>query len=245
MPTARRLVAGSPIAVLRLFAIIVTVGAVLVACTEQPPRFDVPPPSLAPHYTVLVTVSGTPSLTTPVGPGVGVLAGALAGGYYTCLLSYGSLCAAAPFVMPVTAAVGLASAETQRNVVRAERGLKLQEITARVIERLHDALLTVGNRRRGYRFGAADGVAAGEGTSIALCVTPLTVGLTQGGGKQVFTLQAEGRLEEQDFGEFSYASAPRELTQWLTDDGTAVDAALTEGCKSIAEQLVERVLSGR
>ncbi|MBX9609486.1 MAG: hypothetical protein K2Y51_24975 [Gammaproteobacteria bacterium] len=239
------LVARSPLAAWRTCAVMVVAGTLLAACTERPPRFDVPPPSLAPRYTVLVTVNGTPSLTTPMGPGMGVFGGALAGGYYACVLSYGALCAAAPIVMPLTAAVGLANAETPRNISRAERGLKRQEITSRVNSRLHEALLRVGNQRRGYRFVAADTSTAIKGTSIALSVTALTVGLTQGGGKQVFTLHVEGRLEKQDLGEYSYQSAPREVAQWLSDDGATVDAALTESCRSIAEQMVTRALVGR
>ena len=220
-------------------------GALLAACTERPPRFDVAPPSLAPRYTVVVMVSGTPTLTTPIGPGLGVVGGALAGGYYICILSYGSLCALAPVVMPLTAAVGLATAETPRNVARAERSLERQEITSRVGPRLHDAILAVGNRRHGYRFVTADAADAEGGTSIALRVTLLAVGLSQGGGKQVFTLRAKGRLEKQDFGEISYVSPPRELAQWLTDDGATIDAALGDACKSIAEQVISRVLAGR
>lgn len=241
MPALLTPVAGSSFAALGAFAL----GTLLVACAERPPRFDVPPPSLAPRYTVVVTVSGTPSLTTPMGPGAGVVGGALAGGYYTCLLSYGSLCAAAPVVMPLTAVVGLANAESPRNIARAERGLKRQAITARVSPELQNAIVAAGNHRAGYRFVAAGESDLAGGTRLALRVTPLAVGLTQDSGKQVFALRAVGGLEKQDFGEFSYASAPRELGQWLSDDGAIIDAALSEGCRVIAEQVVTRVLVGR
>ena len=57
----------------------------LAACAERPQRYDVPPPSHALRYTVEVTRSGTPTLTTPMGIATGVVGGALVGGYEACI----------------------------------------------------------------------------------------------------------------------------------------------------------------
>ena len=226
-------------------ATLISVCALLAACAERPPRFDVAPPSLAPRYVVEVTVSGTPSLTTPVGPVAGAVSGAFVGGYETCVLSYGTLCPAAAVVMPVTAALGIANAETPRNIARARRGLTQQEITSRVGPRLEEAIVAIGNRHRGYRYIVSGDATEVQGTHLALRVTPTSVGLTRSNGMQVFTLHAKGRLENQEIDELRYASPAREPAQWLAGDGADIDAALSDGCKSIAEQLIGRIKSGR
>ncbi len=237
--------AASP-SVGRSAPITLALAMLLAACAERPQRYDVAPPSLAQHYTVDVTVRGTPTLIKPMGMAAGVVGGALVGGIETCIGSLGVLCVAAPVVMPLTAIAGLAVAETPDNIARAKRGLQQQDITARVGPRLLDAIVTAGNRRQSYHFVAAGASATpGRGDRISVYVSPLAVGLTQGRGGEVFTLRVSGRLDKQELGELVYASPPREIGAWLMDGGKSIDEALTSACMSIADQVVARLLAGR
>lgn len=220
--------------------------ALLSACAERPPRYDVPPPSAAPRFIVEVTVRGRPDLITPMGLAAGVVGGALAGGSQACLWSLGVVCAAAPVVMPLTAAAGLAIAETPGDITRAKRGLQQQDVTERVGPCLLDAIVAVGNARKGYRFVPADAASgAPRSQHIAVRVEPRAVGLTQGRGGEVFTLRAAARLDKQDLAELESSSSGRELGQWLMDGGKNIDMAMHEACTYIAAQLVSQVLAGR
>lgn len=253
MRDGRRSCSGASVAWRARGAFALLLCVLCQACTERPPRFDVPPPSYAARYAVDVEVTGRPSLETPVGFAGGVLGGALAGGAEACVLSYGVLCAVAPVMIPLTAAgglAGLAIAETPVNIARAKHGLQQQDIRWRVGPCLRDAIIALGNRRPGYRFRPAGANSetdreTSSGRRMALHVVPVAVGLTQGNGQLVLVLRATGKLEAQDLGEFSSSSPPRSVSQWLESDGQAINEALASACASIAGQALARVLAGR
>ena len=148
-------------------------------------------------------------------------------------------------VRPLTAVAGLAVAETPGNIARAERGSQQQDITARVGPRRLDAIVTAGNRRQSHHFVAADASAVPGGAErISVHVMPLAVGLTQGNGKEVFTLRASGRLEQQELGELAATSPPRKSGVWLMAGGKAVDEASAFQTKYASEWDVLSVRSG-
>lgn len=211
----------------------------LAACAEGPQRIDVPPASRAGEFEVEVSTDGQPALLTPAGPIAGLLGGALVGGQVGCNVSLA--CYAAPVTLPLGAVIGLGASETPGRIADTGRMLRSNGIVERIGPLLVETVVATGNQRSAMSFVANESEhAAGSPpkTRMKLVMEPKAIGIRQGKGGMVFTLQVAVRLGQQALHPFSYQSTPRRTQTWLVSTHDEMDRVMADAATGIAQDIV-------